>query len=336
MGIRREVKLLRHGRDWRGRSTVPKSAQPHELEYEEREFPTAWARTRTAVRARAGLRRALLKPVVWSQTTPVVEGTEYLDSVRGPVVFVANHTSHLDTPLILGSLPERFADRVAVGAASDYFFDVRWRATLTAIFFNAFPVERYGSRRLRSLALDLVDEGWSLLLYPEGTRSEDGWMNPFKLGASALCVTKGIPCVPIALRGSYAAMPRGRNWPQPGKPRVTVRYGRPLVPEEGEDVRAFRVRMAKAVSQLAAEEDLGWYGALRAAADDRLEVPGGARSVRPGALAREEPTAERAGESKAGKNGKTGAGAGEQVAHWRRIWSSTEPLGEKRRKVWRD
>jgi 1-acyl-sn-glycerol-3-phosphate acyltransferase len=320
MSIRREVRLLRHGRDWRGRSTVPQSAEPHVLEQEGREFPTAWARTQLAVTARKGLRRTLLKPVAWSQTRPVIEGTGYLDGVRGPVVFVANHSSHLDTPLILGSLPERFADRVAVGAASDYFFDVRWRATLTAIFFNAFPVERYGSRRLRSLALDLVDNGWSLLLYPEGTRSEDGWINPFKLGAAMLCVRKGIPCVPIALRGSYAAMPRGRNWPQPGKPRVSVRYGRPLVPEEGEEVRAFQLRMAKAISQLAAEEDLGWYGALRAAADDDLEIPGGARPVRPGAVKAKEPKPD---------------GSAEQVAHWRRIWASTQPLDDKRRRVWR-
>jgi 1-acyl-sn-glycerol-3-phosphate acyltransferase len=314
MTIRREIRLLRHGRDWRGRSTVPRSAEPHVIEQEEKEFPTAWARTRLAVRARAGLRRGLLKPVTWSQTTPVIEGVEYLDGVRGPVVFVANHSSHLDTPLILGSLPERFADRVAVGAASDYFFDVRWRATLTAIFFNAFPVERYGSRRLRSLAMDLVDKGWSLLLYPEGTRSEDGWINPFKVGAAVLCVAKGIPCVPIAIRGSYAAMPRGRNWPHSGKPRVAIRYGRPIVPEEGEDVRAFRARMAKGVSRLAAEEDLGWFGSLRAAADGTLDAPAGSRAIRPGALA--------------------GADTG-PVAHWRRIWSSTKPLTAKRRRVWK-
>lgn len=319
MSIRGEIRLLRHGRDWRGRSTVPRSAEPHVVEPEERLFPTAWARTPAAVTARAVLRKTLLKPVAWRQITPVVEGVEYLDGVRGPVVFVANHSSHLDTPLILGSLPERFANRVAVGAASDYFFDVRWRATLTAIFFNAFPVERYGSKRLRSLALDLVDDDWSLLLYPEGTRSEDGWMNAFKLGAAVLCVTKGIPCVPIALRGSYAAMPRGRNWPQPGKPRVAVRYGRPLVPEEGEDVRAFRTRMAKAVAALAAEEDLGWYGALRAAADDTLEVPGGSRPTRPGAV-------REVGEP-AGKTAET--------AGWRRVWASTTPLKDKRRRVWR-
>ena len=267
-----------------------------------------------AVTARAGLRRTLLKPVTFGQTSTTVEGTEYLDGVRGPVVFVANHSSHLDTPLILGSLPDRFANRVAVGAASDYFFDVRWRAALTAMFFNAFPVERYGSRRLRSLTLDLIDDGWSLLLYPEGTRSEDGWINPFKLGAAVLCVNKKIPCVPIALRGSYAAMPRGRNWPQPGKPRVAMRYGRPLYPEDGEDVRSFRARMAKAVSQLAAEEELGWYGALRAAADDTLDVPGGARSVKPGAVA--VPPNE----------------DGTQVASWRRVWASTKPLGDKRRR----
>ncbi|MEV0398711.1 lysophospholipid acyltransferase family protein [Actinoallomurus sp. NPDC050550] len=321
MSIRREVRLLRHGRDWRGRSTVPRSAEPHVVEPEEKVFPTAWARTPVAVAARSVLRKGLLKPVAWRQITPVIEGAEYLDGVRGPVVFIANHSSHLDTPLILGSLPERFANRVAVGAASDYFFDVRWRATLTAVFFNAFPVERYGSKRLRSLALDLVDDGWSLLLYPEGTRSEDGWMNPFKLGAAVLCVTKGIPCVPIAIRGSYAAMPRGRNWPQPGKPRVTVRYGRPLVPEEGEDVRAFRTRMAKAVNMLAAEEDLGWYDALRAAADDRLEIPGGSQPTRPGAVRDE---------------GKDEGEKAAETADWRRIWASTEPLSGRRRRVWRD
>lgn len=314
MTIRTEIRLLRHGRDWRGRSTVPRSAEPHVIEQEEKEFPTAWARTRLAVRARAGLRRGLLKPVTWRQTTPVIEGVEYLDGVRGPVVFIANHSSHLDTPLILGSLPERFADRVAVGAASDYFFDVRWRATLTAIFFNAFPVERYGSRRLRSLALDLVDKGWSLLLYPEGTRSEDGWINPFKVGAAVLCVAKAIPCVPIAIRGSYAAMPRGRNWPHPGRPRVTVRYGRPIVPADGEDVRAFRARMAREVSRLAAEEDMGWYGSLRAAADGSLDAPAGSRSIRPGAVATQDT---------------------EPVAHWRRIWASTKPLTPKRRRVWK-
>lgn len=356
VALRDELRLLHHGRDWRGRSTVPRSAEPWVPEAPEREFPTAWARSRLAVAVRAGLTRSLLRAVVWSQTAPAVEGTSYLNEVRGPVVFVANHSSHLDTPLILGSLPPRFADRVAVGAAADYFFDTRWRAVTTALLFNAFPVERYGSRRLRSLASDLIDDGWSLLIYPEGTRSEDGWMNPFRLGAAYLCVAKGIPVVPIALCGSYAAMPRGRNWPVPGRPRVTVRYGRPLRPGADEKPGDFRRRMTEAVARLAAEEHLGWYAAMRAAAGGTLEVPG-FRSALP---AVSEPAAITAAPSldlngasgPASDDASEGASAGvlvpapadaqalaprgQDMARWRRVWASTSPAPRRPvRRVWR-
>jgi 1-acyl-sn-glycerol-3-phosphate acyltransferase len=242
--------------------------------------------------------------VTWSQTRPVVEGVEYLENLRGPAVFVANHSSHLDAPLVVSSLPRRFADRLAVGAAADYFFDARVRAAATVLFFNAFPVERHGSRRLRSLAVDLLDDGWNLLLFPEGTRSEDGWMSAFKPGTAQLCVSKGVPVVPVALRGAYAAMPRGRNWPVPGRPRITVRYGRPLYPAEGEGFRELRTRMMRAVVRLSAEEELGWYGALRAEADESLELP--------------RRSAERPG-----------------PAEWRRVWESTRPLDPRpQRRVW--
>jgi 1-acyl-sn-glycerol-3-phosphate acyltransferase len=303
MKVRDEIRLLRHGRNWRGRSTVPRTADPWVLEEEEREFPTDWARSRVAVMVRSGLQRRLLKPVTWSQTHPVVEGVEYLENLRGPTVFVANHSSHLDAPLIVSSLPRRFADRLAVGAAADYFFDARVRAAATVLFFNAFPVERHGSRRLRSLAVELLDDGWNLLLFPEGTRSEDGWMSAFKPGTAQLCISKGVPVVPVALRGAYAAMPRGRNWPVPGRPRISVRYGRPLYPAPDEGFRELRIRMMRAVARLAAEEELGWYGALRADADGTLALPGQA----------------------------TAAGG----AEWRRIWESTRPLDPRpRRRVW--
>jgi 1-acyl-sn-glycerol-3-phosphate acyltransferase len=304
MKIRDEIRLLRHGRDWRGRSTVPRSADPWIRSEEEREFPTGWARSRVAVVLRSGLRRGLLRPVTWSQTRPVVEGVEYLENLRGPAVFVANHSSHLDAPLVVSSLPRRFADRLAVGAAADYFFDARVRAAATVLFFNAFPVERHGSRRLRSLAVDLLDDGWSLLLFPEGTRSEDGWMSAFKPGTAQLCVSRGVPVVPVALRGAYAAMPRGRNWPVRGRPRISVRYGRPLYPAEGEGFRELRTRMMRAEVRLSAEEELGWYGALRAEADESLELP--------------RRSAERPG-----------------PAEWRRIWESTRPLDPRpQRRVW--
>jgi 1-acyl-sn-glycerol-3-phosphate acyltransferase len=360
VALRDELRLLHHGRDWRGRSTAPRSAEPWVPEVPEREFPTAWARSSLAVAARAGITTRLLRAVVWSQTHTVVEGTSYLDELRGPALFIANHSSHLDTPLILGSLPKRFADRVAVGAAADYFFDTRWRAVTTAMLFNAFPVERYGSRRLRSLASDLVDDGWSLLIFPEGTRSEDGWMSPFRIGTAYLAVGKNLPVVPIAICGSYAAMPRGRNWPHRGRPPITVRYGRPLHPAEGEKAGDFRRRMTEAVVRLAAEEQLGWYSALRAAARGTLEVPGFRSALPPppppaaiAGPAEPATTPAGAGTPEAVSDGgpvattssalvPVAAGAAalaprsQEMARWRRIWAATSPAPRRPvRRVWR-
>jgi 1-acyl-sn-glycerol-3-phosphate acyltransferase len=295
VGLVKEARVLLSGRDWRGRSRTPRSAAPHEPPDEPREFPTGWARMAATRAARRGIQRAGLTPLTWRLTRPDVQGRDHLEALPGPAVFVANHSSHLDTPLIIGSLPERFAKRLAVGAAADYFFDARWRAAVTALVFNAFPVQRYRSRRLRSLAPQLLARGWSLLLFPEGTRSEDGWMSTMRLGAAQLCVTRGVPAVPVVLRGTYAAMPRGRNWPIPGRPRVVVRYGVPLTPAPGESARTFNARLSQAVSRLWAEEELGWYRSLRVQADDDLVLP-----------------------------------TGPAVASWRRTWESTRPLASRR------
>ncbi len=317
--LRDEVRLLRHGRDWRGRARSPRSAQHGAgLPDNGDDFRTAWARTAAAGVLRTALQQGVLKPVTWSQTRPVVHGQEYLDGVRGPAIFIANHSSHLDTPLILGSLPQRITKKLAVGAAADYFFDTRALAAVTTLLFNAFPVERRGSRRGRSLAAELVDDGWSLLLYPEGGRTVDGWLAAFKLGAAQLCAMKGVPAVPIALRGTFAAMPRGQRWPRPGRPRVTVRIGRPLHIAVGETVPEFRTRLVRAVATLWAEDDVGWYRALRAAADDSLALPTGSRSVLP----------------------TTSSGQpadGHEMAPWRRVWEATRPPADNGpRQVWTD
>jgi 1-acyl-sn-glycerol-3-phosphate acyltransferase len=117
----------------------------------------------------------MLKPCVWACTRPRVEGREDLGPLSSPAVFVANHASHLDTPLILGASPRPLASRLAVGAAADHFFTSAVAGMSTALLFNAFPVQRSGARRGgRSIAMSLLDEGWNVLLYPEGTRSVDG------------------------------------------------------------------------------------------------------------------------------------------------------------------
>src|SRR5690606_36371898 len=116
--------------------------------------------------------------------------------VRPPVIFVANHSSHLDTAMILCSLPDEWRRRTAVAAASDYFFDTWWRATGSAIVFNTFPIERRGGS-LSTTPSDLLGAGWNVVIYPEGTRSPDGWVQRFKLGAAYLAIEQQVPVIPI-------------------------------------------------------------------------------------------------------------------------------------------
>jgi 1-acyl-sn-glycerol-3-phosphate acyltransferase len=217
-GLFDEIRLVSRARDWRGRSRTPRSAEQWATPHEPRQFPTAWARTKPARVVREGVQRGVLRPLVWTQTRPQVHGADRLDGVEGPVIVIANHASHLDAPLILNALPAHMARRTAVGAAADYFFDARWRASLTALVFNAFPIERSGSRRPRMIAPDLLADGWNILMFPEGTRSQDGWMRSFRRGAAQMACQNGVPVVPVAVRGAYSAMPRGRNWPKAGRP----------------------------------------------------------------------------------------------------------------------
>lgn len=206
---------------------------------------------------RAGARfvtqRLMMKPLVWSITDVTVLGRERLDGVEPPVVVVSNHSSHLDTPLILGSLPRRLSRLIATGAAVDYFFDVKWRSFVTSLFFNLFPIDRSGLRGKRGMATQLLDKGVPLLIYPEGTRSRTGEMAPFKAGPAALCISRDVACLPIGLVGAHEAMPYGKNWPNSGRPPVYVNLGTPLRAEEDEKVPEFAGRMAKEVRSLVDE-----------------------------------------------------------------------------------
>jgi 1-acyl-sn-glycerol-3-phosphate acyltransferase len=194
--------------------------------------------------------RGLLKPLIWRLATVTVLGRERLRGLSAPFVVVSNHTSHLDAPLIFGALPRKLSRYVAAGAAADYFFDVWWRKGLTALFFNAFPVDRTGLRGRRGLATSLLDDGVPLLLFPEGTRSRTGEMGAFKPGAAALCISRDVPCLPIAILGAAEAMPYGKKWPERGRPPIYLVFGEPMRPEDGETASAFSERMAKEVTGL--------------------------------------------------------------------------------------
>src|SRR4029453_8010622 len=200
--------------------------------------------------ARLVAQRGLLKPLVWRLVTVTVLGEEHLVGLSRPFVVVSNHASHLDAPLILGSLPHKLSRYVAAGAAADYFFDVWGRKGLTSLFFNAFPVDRTGLRGRHGLATGLLDDGIPLLLFPEGPRSRTGEMASYKPGAAALCISRDVPCLPVAIVGASEAMPYGQNWPTRGRLPVYVTFGEPMWPEDGETVVQFSERITKEVSGL--------------------------------------------------------------------------------------
>jgi len=199
--------------------------------------------SRSQAAARFVAQRGLLKAVVWSVTSVTVIGRERLKGIDGSYVVVANHSSHLDAPLIQGSMPRKLARYLAAGAAADYFFDVWWRRRLTALFFNAFPVDRTGSAKRSVSAKELLARGVPLLVFPEGTRSKDGTVAPFKPGAAALAASADVPIIPVALVGAHQAHPRGSKWPKAGRQPVAVVFGDPMTIQPGETAQAFAARI---------------------------------------------------------------------------------------------
>jgi 1-acyl-sn-glycerol-3-phosphate acyltransferase len=203
-----------------------------------------WARCAPVRALREGLMNFGLGPLIDIYTRSRAEGLDVFDRLGNPVIFVANHSSHLDTPTILRAMPLKWRQRTAVAAAADYFYASRLKATGVAVLLNTVPLARQGGG-LGNGATDHVDrlirQRWNLLMFPEGTRSRDGEIGKLRSGAAVLAAQHGIPIVPIHVTGTHDAMPPGRNWPKrkPGRllsrrHQVRVRFGEPIWPREGE------------------------------------------------------------------------------------------------------
>jgi 1-acyl-sn-glycerol-3-phosphate acyltransferase len=225
-------------------------------------YPTDWSRRYPVRLARAVLLDVLTRPALRAIASPRVEGHEVIEELDPPVIVVANHTSHVDTPLLLSCLPERIRHRAVVGAAADYFFDKRWKAALWSFAISAIPIDRKRvNRRSADTAADLLADGWSLVIFPEGGRSEDGWGQPFKGGAAYLSIRTGAPVVPVHLAGTRHIVAKGGGALRRSPTRVT--FGAPVRPAEGEDARRLGARVEAAVAVLSDEAATDWWTARR-------------------------------------------------------------------------
>jgi 1-acyl-sn-glycerol-3-phosphate acyltransferase len=218
-----------------------------ELARQYAKMDVSWARCGYARALREGLLRFGLGPLMDFYLRRRAVGLEVFDELTPPVVFVANHSSHLDTPTILRALPRKWMNRTAVAAAADYFYKSRWKASGVALLFNTVPLGRSGGG-LANGATDhvdkIIDQGWNLLMFPEGTRSRHGEVGKVRSGAAVIAAHHGIDVVPIYISGTHVAMPPGQNWPKrrPGRilsrrHKVEVRFGRPIRPHDEDERR---------------------------------------------------------------------------------------------------
>jgi 1-acyl-sn-glycerol-3-phosphate acyltransferase len=232
---------FRRKRSWKRRMRdVARSApqRGRDLRAAAAQLDIPWARTWLAGFVRESFMRVVLSPMMDFYARRRATGREKLAGLKGPVILVANHASHMDTPVILSMLPRRLRKRTAVAAAADYFYKNRLVAAAVSLVFNTVPIERRGGGLTKNGGghLDkLLDQGWNLLLYPEGTRTRDGGPGRVRRGAAVLAAAHNLSIVPIRVTGTRAAMPPGRLWPKrlhgkifSKRHHIDVSFGEPI------------------------------------------------------------------------------------------------------------
>jgi long-chain acyl-CoA synthetase len=201
-----------------------------------------WPRRLPARFIRHSMLAAVILPIISVCARPRADGLHYLHSLQGPVIFASNHQSHLDTPVIMHALPGPWRYRLAVPMWKE-FFDAHFyperhshlqRLTSTAnyysamLFFNAFPLsqQEHGLRESIRHIGELVSEGWSVLIFPEGERSMTREIGHFQAGVGIAASRLRVPVVPVRLKGVDRVLHRGSRMIHPGS--VEVVFGSPL------------------------------------------------------------------------------------------------------------
>jgi long-chain acyl-CoA synthetase len=226
-------------------------------------FPT-WGRSWPARAFRALFQAMVVMPAIRRIARIDAGGLDRLALVRPPVLFAANHQSHLDTAVILAALPSRWRRRLATAMAREYFaphfhpadhpLGRRWFNRLlyglAVAVFHGFPLPQRepGTRETMRQVGALVDAGWSILIYPEGRRYQDGEIGTFQAGVGMLAERLRLPVLPIWIAGTGRVMPPGPLGIRPGP--VRLRMGLPMMPNEGEGASAFARRVESEIRTL--------------------------------------------------------------------------------------
>ena len=226
------------------------------------DFPSWNRRWPARVVRRAALATCLLPLTrIFARTT--VQGLDRLASTSDPVVYAANHQSHMDGPVILAALPAERRRRVATAAAKEFFaahfhperYSWRQRATssfnyyLGSLLFNVFPLPQReaGTRQAIRYLGELLSTGNSVLIFPEGRRTETGEIDRFQPGIGMIAARLQAPIIPVRIEGLDRILHQSWRMARPGQARVT--FGEPLR-LEGEDYEKLTRQVEDAVRSL--------------------------------------------------------------------------------------
>jgi long-chain acyl-CoA synthetase len=192
-------------------------------------------------------------------------GLENLENVQGPVIFAANHQSHMDAPAILRALPPRWRYAVAPAMLKEFFAahfhpdQFSWWKRLTSstsyylasLFFTAFPLPQreVGARQALRYIGEIVGSGYSVLIFPEGRRTDTGAIVKFQPGVGMIASRLSVPVVPVRLEGLDLILHHSWVLPRPGVGRVT--FGAPML-FSGNDYGAIAREIEESVRSLGA------------------------------------------------------------------------------------
>jgi long-chain acyl-CoA synthetase len=230
-----------------------------------RPYPFAdWPYRWPATWIRSAALYLLILPVTRLLGWVKVHGKEHLQNAPTPTLFVSNHIAQLDAALILSALPGRFKGRLAVAMLGEKLRDWRYPPASTPLykrllgrlqyalvvgFFNVFPMPQEGGfRRSFAFAGEVVDKGYNLLVFPEGQRTEDGRMKPFRRGIGMLTEGLNISVVPVKITGLFELKQRRRYFARPRQ--IEVKFGEPVRYEHGESADFITTDLEKRVANL--------------------------------------------------------------------------------------
>ena len=244
------------------RSLLEKSTAGERAPLEPVSFP-AWNRSWPARAIRRISLPTWILPLARVFAWIRVEGSQHFDGITSPVIFAANHQSHMDAPVILASLPARLRYRVAPAMAKEFFkphffpeqfsraawFTNSLNYYLAALFFNAFPLPQReaGARQTLRYIGDVLESGFSVLIFPEGRRTTAGEIDSFRAGIGMIASRLSVPVVPVRLEGLDKVLHPSWKMAKPG--RVRVAFGAPIR-LAGDDYQALAKQVEEAVKSL--------------------------------------------------------------------------------------